>query len=143
MDCRVSAHNRLSRLQVHSRHSASLKLHERKRSVCRVVHIRTQGGEASIKSLNDTVDGKSTQVLTLMGRTAQLFQQRGRDVVEEERVQLVKRRTGLTIDSRKTRAHCLGTLLDLSHCLDLNRRIRLRSRQQVLRCQVDPLTLQH
>ena len=115
MDCCVSAHNCLSRLQVHSRHSASLKLHERKRSVGRVAHIRTQGGEASIECLNNAVDGKRTQELTLMRRTAQLLQKRDRDVVEKEWVQLVKRRTGLTIDSRKTRAHCLSTLLDLAH----------------------------
>ena len=78
-----------------------------------------------------------------MGRTSQLLQQWDRDVVEEEWIQLVKRRTGLAKKCRKARPHSLSTLLYLTHCLNLNRGIRLGSRQQVLRCQIDPLALQH
>ena len=64
---------------------------------------------------------EGAQVLTLMRRTAQLLQQRDRDVVEKERVQLAKRKTGLTIKCREAREYCLSTLLDLAYCLDLNR----------------------
>ena len=89
MDCRIRGHNCLSRLQVHRCHSAGLKLRKRKRSVGRIAHIRTQGGEASVERLDNTIDRERAQVLTLMGRATQLLQQRDRDVIEEERVHLV------------------------------------------------------